>query len=189
MKLTAFILLLAFFTLLFIKTVTLRRKGVKAIVFGQTHKSDFLLLSIFVVFIYTVLSFCFNWPYPAIPARPLFNIGGLQWAGAILAAGALVWFGLSLYSFGQSFRVGIDTHNPDKLVTSGMFAISRNPIYVAFWAYFMGLFLIRPNIVMLALWVCVVIFTHRQVLREEAFLQAHYGAEYEAYAHRVRRYL
>jgi protein-S-isoprenylcysteine O-methyltransferase Ste14 len=33
-------------------------------------------------------------------------------------------------SFGTSFRVGIDVEHPDKLVTTGIFAVSRNPIYV-----------------------------------------------------------
>jgi hypothetical protein len=36
----------------------------------------------------------------------------------------------SLVSFGKSFRVGIDIDYPDKLVTSGVFAITRNPICV-----------------------------------------------------------
>jgi protein-S-isoprenylcysteine O-methyltransferase Ste14 len=30
---------------------------------------------------------------------------------------------------------------------------------------------------------------HRQVLREEDYLRSHYGAAYEDYCHRVRRYL
>ena len=44
----------------------------------------------------------------------------------------------------------------------------------------------------LALLIFIVLFTaaiHRQVLREEKFLQAHYGQEYEDYARKVRRYL
>jgi hypothetical protein len=45
---------------------------------------------------------------------------------------ALIGFAVTLKSFGDSFRVGIDEKKPDKLVTSGMFAISRNPIYVCF---------------------------------------------------------
>ena len=30
---------------------------------------------------------------------------------------------------------------------------------------------------------------HRQILREEIFLRAHYGAEHKAYCRKVRRYL
>ena len=41
------------------------------------------------------------------------------------------------------------------------------------------------------IFVAVIIFAlaiHRQVLREEVFLLHHYGAEYEEYCERVRRY-
>src|SRR5205085_3148236 len=96
---------------------------------------------------------------------------------------------LSLISFGRSFRVGIDTERPDKLVTGGVFAFSRNPIYVAFALVLLGQFLVFPNWVFLAYLVAGVWLFHRQVLREEDYLKRHYGKEYEDYCKRVRRYL
>ena len=92
-------------------------------------------------------------------------------------------------SFGMSFRVGIDTDHPGKLVTSGVFAYSRNPIYVAFWTVMIGQFLILPNWILLVYLVAAAWLFHRQVLREEAYLSQHYGSEYSEYARRVRRYL
>jgi protein-S-isoprenylcysteine O-methyltransferase Ste14 len=98
----------------------------------------------------------------------------------------LLW---SLISFGQSFRVGIDTEHPDKLITSGVFAISRNPIYVAFALILLGQFLIFPNWILLVYVAAGTWLFHRQVLREEEYLQQHYGKEYSEYRNRVRRYL
>ena len=94
----------------------------------------------------------------------------------------------SLISFGNSFRVGIDTENPDKLITTGIFSFSRNPIYVAFGFVLFGQFLIFSNWILLIYLGAAVWLFHRQVLREEDFLKAHYGGEFSEYCDRVRRY-
>lgn len=67
--------------------------------------------------------------------------------------------------------------------------MSRNPIYVAFALLLIGELLILPHWVMLLVAIAGFALFHRQVLREEAFLRAHYGAAYVAYCKRVRRYL
>lgn len=62
-------------------------------------------------------------------------------------------------------------------------------ICVAFAAILGGQFLIFPNWIVLTYLLAGVWLFHRQVLREEAFLEGHYGAAYAAYRQRVRRYL
>jgi protein-S-isoprenylcysteine O-methyltransferase Ste14 len=171
------------------RTVTLRRRGIRAFVFGETDKTDFLLAPILLVLIYAVCATAFVLPMPRALIRPFWFSQALGWLGLFLCAIALAAFALALKSFGDSFRVGIDEKKPDALVTSGMFAVSRNPIYVCFLLFFSGLFLANPN---LALAVTVSLFAlaiHRQILREEVFLSKHYGYAYAEYRKRVRRYL
>jgi protein-S-isoprenylcysteine O-methyltransferase Ste14 len=98
-------------------------------------------------------------------------------------------FLLSVVAFGRSFRVGIDTSQPGKLATTGVFAFSRNPMYVAFMLILLGQFLIFSNPILLVYMVAAVWLIHRQVLREEDYLRKHYGQEYSEYCTRVRRYL
>jgi len=74
-------------------------------------------------------------------------------------------------------------------VTTGVFAITRNPIYVALLLILLGQFLIFPNPILLAYLLAAMWLIHRQVLREEAYLRNHYGQEYSEYCSRVRRYL
>jgi protein-S-isoprenylcysteine O-methyltransferase Ste14 len=85
--------------------------------------------------------------------------------------------------------VGIDTDHPDKLITTGVFAFSRNPIYVAFALILLGQFLIFSNWILLVYLGAAIWLFHRQVLREEDFLKRHYGQEYLEYCNRVRRYV
>ena len=115
--------------------------------------------------------------------------GAVAWIGLLFCAAALVVFAATLKVFGDSFRVGIDEQQPDKLVTAGSFAFSRNPIYVCFLAFFFGMFLQYPNLILAGLIVLFAPLIHRQILREETFLRAQYGEQYAAYCARVRRYL
>jgi protein-S-isoprenylcysteine O-methyltransferase Ste14 len=85
--------------------------------------------------------------------------------------------------------VGIDVERPDRLVTTGAFAYSRNPIYVAFASVLVGEFLIFPSWILLAYLVAGIWLFNRQVLREEVYLASHYGQEYADYCARARRYL
>ncbi len=181
--------MLLFFFLLGGRALGLRKKGIKAIVFGETDKRDFLLLPIFLIFVYTVAASAFALPIPAVLINSFWVSEGIGWLGLALCLLALVGFAETLKSFGDSFRVGIDEKNPDRLVTSGVFSISRNPIYVCFLLFFFGMLLAHPNIMLVCVLVLLALAIHRQILREEAFLKVHYGKDYEGYCARVRRYL
>ena len=177
------------FILLGGRALTLHKRGIRAIVFGETDKSDFFFIPIFLIFVYTVLACAFDLPMPAPLVKPFWTSMAGEWVGFTLCMIALVGFFATLKSFGDSFRVGIDEKHPDKLVTSGMFALSRNPIYVSFLLFFSGMFLLYPNIPLICALVFFALAVHRQILREEAFLKVHYGKAYEDYCRRVRRYL
>lgn len=85
--------------------------------------------------------------------------------------------------------MGIDTDRPDRLITGGIFAFSRNPIYVAFAIILIGEFLILPTWIMLLYIIAATWLFHRQVLREEDYLRQHCGHAYLDYCNRVRRYV
>jgi protein-S-isoprenylcysteine O-methyltransferase Ste14 len=164
----------------------LRRRGIWAMNFGTTDKTDFLIPPFAFFYFYLVFAAAFGWPEPR---GRFFDIDAMSWLGVLLCTTGLAVMIASLVSFGTSFRVGIDTNAPDKLVTTGIFAYTRNPIYVAFGCVLIGEFLIQPSWVLLIYVVAGVFLFHRQVLHEEAFLREHYGADFEAYFRQVRRYL
>jgi protein-S-isoprenylcysteine O-methyltransferase Ste14 len=164
----------------------LKRQGTKAIKFGEMDKKDFLILPFALFYFYVVFAAAFNWP--TFSTHEFFHSEITSWTGVLFCVAGLLLLLWSLISFGQSFRVGIDADHPDTLVTSGIFAISRNPIYVAFACVLIGQFLIFSNWMLLAYLGAAVWLFHRQVLREEEYLEMHYGREYLEYCKRVRRY-
>jgi protein-S-isoprenylcysteine O-methyltransferase Ste14 len=172
--------------LVLVRARLLKRQGIKAIHFGSIDKKDFLVPPFALFYFYTVFAAAFN--LPTMSKQEFFHSEMVSWAGVLFCAGGLFLFAWSLVSFGKNFRVGIDTAHAGKLVTTGAFGISRNPIYVAFALVLIGQFLVFPNVILLIYFGAAVWLFHRQVLREEAFLKTYYGQEFTDYSRRVRRY-
>lgn len=164
----------------------MKRKGIEAMQFGKLDRTDFLIPPVALFYFYLVFANAFGWPTPA--SQPLFHSNGLAWLGVAFCLAGVILLTWSILSFGQSFRVGIDTEHPGQLITVGIFAFSRNPIYVAFALVLTGQFLVFSHWVLLIYLLAAFWLFHRQVLREEEFLKQHYGQEFSDYCSRVRRY-
>lgn len=145
-----------------------------------------------VIWTYEVIINAIHTDYFILPRSlfvSLFDNLILKITGCILIAFGLVIFILSLISFGKSWRVGIDKENPGSLVTTGIFSITRNPIFVFLDLYFVSTWLIYSNLFFLISSIIIIIGIHYQILQEEKFLLTKYGKEYENYKMKVRRYI
>lgn len=169
------------------RVAILRRRGIVTTKFGAIDKTDFLIPPFAFFYFYLIFASALHWP--TVVRSMLFTSTVLAWTGVALCACGLGAMVATLIAFGSSFRIGIDMDSPDKLVTTGVFAASRNPVYVAFVMVLAGEFLILPHWLLLLYLLAGAMLFHRQVLREEAFLASHYGSEYELYRKRVHRYL
>ena len=169
------------------RAVMMKRKGVEAMHFGKLDKTDYLIPPFALFYFYSIFAAVFN--LPILSKQVFFQSELIAWAGLIFCLGGLLILVWSIISFGDSFRVGIDTDQPVELITTGVFSISRNPIYVGFWFFLLGQFLVFPNWILLLYIGAATWLFHRQVLREEEFLKEHFGAEYAEYVNQVRRYL
>lgn len=173
--------------MVWVRVLLMRRKGIKAMNFGRIDKKDFLIPPFALFYFYIVFAAAFN--FPTVSRQELSHSAIVSWVGVLFCLAGLFLLFLSLVSFGKSFRVGIDHDHPDKLVTTGIFAFSRNPIYVAFGFVLLGQLLVFSNWILLVYLVAAIGLFHRQVLREEENLRNHHGQQYSEYCDRVRRYL
>ena len=168
------------------RVLLMKRKGIEAMNFGKIDKTDFLIPPFALFYFYIVFAATFN--FPTVSTQEFFHSEVISWVGVCFCLAELLLLLGSLVSFGQSFRVGIDQDNPDKLITTGVFTFSRNPIYVAFAFILLGQFLIFSNWILLVYIGAAGWLFHRQVLREEDYMKKNYGKEYSEYCNRVRRY-
>ena len=84
----------------------------------------------------------------------------------------------------------VELHRAVKVVDSGIFSISRNPMYVALLLLLVGYAYYLQDLLSIALCPLFVLYMNRfQILPEERHLQEKFGEEYLNYKKRVRRWL
>lgn len=98
----------------------------------------------------------------------------------IFVLGTLL-FALSVVSFAKS--------NNNDFSQNGMYRISRNPMYIAYFIYFLGCVLLTKSIILFFLLCIFQLSSHWIVLSEERWCIEKFGNEYIQYMKKVRRYI
>ncbi|GAA4465038.1 isoprenylcysteine carboxylmethyltransferase family protein [Nibrella saemangeumensis] len=164
-----------------------KQTGVNPLTFGATDSAHDYAGRVFKVLLGlllgTVLVYCFTdwygWLSPiAWLERPLIAAAGIWLMGL-----SLVWIMVAQYHMKQSWRIGIDDEHHTPLITSGIFAYSRNPVFLGMLVGIGGLFLLLPNAVTFCLFGVSYVVMQLQVRLEEAFLEGQHGQAYQAYQH------
>jgi protein-S-isoprenylcysteine O-methyltransferase Ste14 len=115
----------------------------------------------------------------------------LGWEVAVLVGAIIAFFGsILLIQRHMKFSLLANTYGtPNHLVTDGVFAYSRNPIYVAFFMPLLSLAVLSPIAAGIALVVYILGMNRWVIAREERVLEDGFGDEYRAYKTRTRRWL
>ena len=101
----------------------------------------------------------------------------------------LIGAGILLGAWAVRTAGTIDLERPSELVTTGPFAFSRNPMYVAWTALYVGIAFIVNTVWLLMLLPFVTVATHVTVRREERSVEETFGDDYRDYKNDVRRYI
>ncbi|MDD2805620.1 MAG: methyltransferase [Elusimicrobiales bacterium] len=113
---------------------------------------------------------------------------GFEAAAAGLFAGGFAVLWLAYRDLGDANTTGLPKAGT-QLRTGGVYAYSRNPLYLGLYLMTAGAVTYCGCAVVLALGVAAVAAHHRIVLAEETFLQARFGQAYAEYKARTRRYI
>jgi len=129
----------------------------------------------------------FIWPFsfpPGIPRQALILAGVLL---GIVGMGFLVLARREFSRYGQPTDPGQPT---SRIIRTGVFAISRNPLYLGASIFLLGIalaFNLPWSVVMLI--ISMAICHYVLILPEEQYLSAKFGSEYETYFASVNRWL
>ena len=191
-----FLSFLILFLMIFGQSIHQKEKGVS--VNSKVKKSAFakyilypIFILIFMLLIFQLIKPAFQISHPILPGLLSTNLTEsklFQISGVLFIALSLVFMGLTLRTFKSSLRFGMDSHNLGKLITNGIFSISRNPFFVSLELYFIGTTLLLPNPFFIGITLLTIVSIHFFILKEEKFLQRNYRNEYKNYTKKVRRY-
>jgi protein-S-isoprenylcysteine O-methyltransferase Ste14 len=125
---------------------------------------------------------------PALTPRAL--VQPLAIAGLLTVAVGLGLAWAAQSSMGTSWRIGVNPGETTELVTTGVFARARNPIFTAMVAAQAGTVLMAPSWLSLAALAALVVAIELQVRRvEEPYLRNVHGARYLSYCARAGRFV
>lgn len=160
---------------------------------AKTNKVKYLLrlifLTIMMVWIFEVSHSVLNISLlPKTFVVALCESHYLQISGVIIIIFSLTLLATTLIQFKKSLRFGMNSDNLGKLITTGIFSLSRNPFFVSIELYFIGITIFFLNPFFIVFTLISIISIHFFILKEEKFMHINYGDEYKNYTSKVRRY-
>lgn len=122
---------------------------------------------------------------------------GLDWGGAwadflggLLVGGGLILLGLAIIEMRRQRTTVIPHLDADRLVTSGIFRRSRNPIYLGDTLILLGMILRLDAVLALALLpIFVWVVEQRFIIPEENRLRRKFRHEFARYCQETRRWI
>ena len=113
----------------------------------------------------------------------------VPWGALLLAWGYLQYRLVGDYRLQHGGGGPGFTVPPEHLVVSGVYAYTRNPMYLGHLIFMLGLAVTFWSWFALALLAGHLVWYHRRVLHDEAGLRARFGAQYATYQSRVKRWI
>ncbi len=195
MQLYLLFFLLLFFGITFIlrSYVTWKNTKVNPFAFERTDDAHgfngrlfiaIILLEFLVIIIHTF----FEHLHPILLPIWYLDFPILKVIGWILLHLALLWVSIAQHQMSDSWRIGIDDKNKTALVTKGLFAYSRNPIFLGIIIANLGLLFVLPNAFVLIIFILSYTVIQTQVRLEEAFLLSTFGINYQKYQSKAPRW-
>lgn len=120
----------------------------------------------------------------------IFQLWTIKVAGIFFLFAALFFLYRSLRQFFQSKNTVILIKPAKALETSGIYRISRNPMYVGLTFVYLGITCLIGNWWNIILFPLLFVIVQEYVIkREEKYLVLEFGQQYEKYRRNVRRWL
>lgn len=128
-----------------------------------------------------VSAFCIYMPLPA-------KLG--FFSACFVASGIFGLGGIYEFKKHKTSVHPVELHKAVKIVDSGVFRFSRNPMYVGLLLLLLGYAYYLQDLVSLLLCVAFVLYMNRfQIIPEERHLEQKFGRDYLDYKQKVRRWL
>ena len=149
---------------------------------GPLVKGNPLRLSVYLLVVSYILG---EFIFPKYPLFYIFNLFGI--IGFVLSI-ILFFTGFNIFKSYNENPVPSSTSN--RLIKTGVFAYTRNPIYLSFVLFHFSMFLIFENVIYFLTSIGLAFWIHNFVIKaEEAYLIKTFSDEYKRYMNAVSRWI
>lgn len=186
MKIIGMVILLIFYSIYIGKLLLQRRKGIQTdqIAKGRQRDKVFYIEATMKLATYSVV---LAELISILTVKPLSM--GLGITGAVIGFIGDVVFAMAVFTMKDSWRAGLAREDETKIVTNGIYKISRNPAFLGFDCVYLGILLMFFNWVLFIFSIFAMVMLHLQILQEEKYLPEVFGEEYISYKLKVCRYI
>ena len=149
---------------------------------GPNIKGNPLYISVFLLVVSYLLG---EFIFPKYPLMYLINLLGIL--GLIIS---LIFFFSAFNLFNSYEENPLPTSITKRLIKTGIFAYTRNPIYLAFVLFHLSMFMVFENVMYFLSALVLALWIHNYVIRsEEKYLLEEFSEEYKRYKEAVRRWI
>ena len=149
---------------------------------GPKIKGNPLLVSVYLLVICYVIG---EFVIPKYSLLYPINLIGIL--GLVIS---LVFFFSGFNIFKSYTENPVPTSSSERLIKTGVFAYTRNPIYLSLVLFHLSMFLVFENVMYLLSAVGQTIWIHNYIIKfEEAYLLGKFTDEYQRYMNAVSRWL
>lgn len=186
-KLFGLLLIAFFYTVYISKMILQKQKGIQTDQIAKNKSKDktfyvelFMKIATYSVVVAEVISII-------ISNKP--NQYIIYFVGMAIAFTGDVIFTISVITMKDSWRAGIAKKDQTKMVTDGIYSVSRNPAFLGFDLVYVGILIMYFNFVLLIFTLFAITMLHLQILEEEKYLPTVFGEDYIEYKKHTHRYL
>lgn len=182
----ALLVLALFYGIYFAKMLVQKKHGITTRQIGKRKKKTLhtvetcMAAATYAIVPAQLASIAFGWNHMPQNAR---------FTGFLIALVGDLIFLAAVICMKDSWRAGIPENDETKMVTTGLYAFSRNPAFLGFDFMYIGVFFMYANALTGVLTLFCILMLHLQILQEEKYLTSVFGDEYIEYKKRVFRYL
>lgn len=185
---SALIITSVFYGAYLYKAVSLKLKGISTnrLARGEKPRKTFFIELVLNVLTLSTVIIQAALIFSVLPANNLPAAATV--AGLLLASAGTAVFITAMAAMRLNWKAGIDSGQHTELVSGGIYKYGRNPAFLGFDLFYIGLALALTNILLIAASLSCIVLLHLQILEEERFLEAKFGERYIEYKMRTGRY-